>query len=50
MTNEMKMRMEAIEAEMNDGDMTNFDEWEELCAIEQEEYRERALPEITKYF
>lgn len=42
MTNEMKLRKQAIEAEMNDGDMTNFDEWEE--------YRERELPEITKYF
>ena len=50
MTNEMKLRKQAIEAEMDEGDMTNFDEWEELCAIEQEEYRERALPEITKYF
>lgn len=40
MTNEMKMRMEAIEAEMNDGDMTNYDEWADLCAIEHEEYRE----------
>lgn len=50
MTNEMKLRKQAIEAEMNDYDMTNFDEWEELCTIEREEYRERALPEITKYF
>ena len=50
MTNEMKMRKEAIEAEMNDGDMTNYDEWADLCATEREEYRERALPEITKYF
>lgn len=50
MTNEMKLRKQAIEAEMDDGDRTNFDEWEELCAIEQEECRERELPEITKYF
>ena len=50
MTNEMKMRKEAIEAEMDDGDFTNYDEWADLCATEREEYRERALPEITKYF
>ena len=50
MTNKMKMRKEAIEAEMDDGDYTNYDEWADLCATEREEYRERALPEITKYF
>ena len=50
MTNEQRARMLEIEAEMNDGDMTNFDEWADLCATEHEEYRERELPEITKYF
>ena len=50
MTNEMKLRKQAIEAEMNDGDMTNYDEWAHLYATEREEYRERELPEITKYF
>ena len=50
MTNEQRARMKTIEAEMECGDMTNFDEWADLCATEHEEYRERALPEITKYF
>ena len=50
MTKEQKARMKAIEAEMNDGDMTNYDEWADLYATEKEEYRERELPEITRYF
>ena len=50
MTNEQRARMKTIEAEMECGDTTNFDEWADLCATEHEEYRERALPEITKYF
>ena len=50
MTNEMKLRKQAIEAEMEDGDFTNYDEWANLCATEREEYREQELPEITKYF
>ena len=50
MINEMKLRKQAIEAEMEDGDFTNYDEWADLCATEHEEYRERELPEITKYF
>ena len=50
MTKEQKARMKAIEAEMNDGDMTNYDEWADLYATAREEYRERELPEITKYF
>lgn len=50
MTKEQKARMKAIEAEMNDGDMTNYDEWADLYATAREEYRERELPEITRYF
>lgn len=50
MTQEQKEKMKAIEEEMDDGDMTNFGEWEKLSAIEQEEYAEKELPKITKYF
>lgn len=50
MTNEQRARMLEIEAEMDNGDLSNYNEWADLCAIEREEYRERELPEITKYF
>ena len=50
MTKEQKARMKAIEEELEMGDMTNYDEWADLYATEGEEYRERELPEITKYF
>ena len=50
MTKEQKARMKAIKEELEMGDMTNYDEWADLYAIEGEEYRERELPEITRYF
>ena len=50
MTNEQKARMNAIEEELNGGDFSHYDEWEKLNVIEQEEYAEKELPEITKYF
>ena len=50
MTNELKQRMDAIELEMNEGDFSHYDEWSRLNELEQEEYRSRELPEITKYF
>ena len=50
MTKEQKARMKAIEEELEMGDMTNYDEWADLYATEREEYRERELLEITKYF
>ncbi len=50
MTKEQKARMKAIEEELEMGDMTNYDEWADLYATAKEEYRERELPEITKYF
>lgn len=50
MTKEQKARMKAIEEELEMGDMTNYDEWADLYAAEREEYRERELPEIIKYF
>ena len=50
MTNEQKARMDVIEAELNGGDFSHYDEWEKLNAIEKEEYAEKELPKITKYF
>lgn len=50
MTNEQKARMDAIEEELNGGDFSHYDEWEKLNVIEQEEYAEKELPKITKYF
>lgn len=50
MTKEQKARMKAIEEELEMGDMTNYDEWADLYATAREEYRERELPEITRYF
>ncbi len=50
MTKEQKARMKAIEEELEMEDMTNYDEWADSYATEREEYRERELPEITKYF
>ena len=50
MTNEQKARMKEIEVELDNGDFSNFNEWEYLDAIEQEEYREKEYPAIEEFF
>lgn len=56
MTKEQKARMEELSNILKYASCGTeewkkaYDEYFELSAIEQEEYRERALPEITKYF
>ena len=50
MTNEQRARMLEIEAEMNNGDLSNYNEWEKLDTLANEEYAKKELPKITKYF
>lgn len=56
MTKEQKARMEELSKILEYASCGTeewakaYDEYFELSAIEQEEYRERELPEITKYF
>ena len=50
MTNEQKARMKAMEAEMECGDMTNFDEWSSLNDMLTEEYVQQQLPKLKKFF
>ena len=50
MTKEQKARMEAIEEELEMGDMTNYDEWFNLDYLAHSEYVEKQLPELERYF